>query len=1031
MSDKRFFKILILIAFFFAGQFVAGTGSDFSACNAQTVSASPATLKDALAIQAELKKAGIELSPDEIRRGKEALDRQELQAPAETVIAQTSSDKNLTVVEDSKEISLFHRSRKAGNYQDVSVDTLKPFGYEFFHGTDIQVLTQRRDIPVPSHYVVGPGDQINILLWGRVSARHTLTVDRDGKITIPDIGPVQVAGMTFDQMSRLLIGKASQITGTNIDISMGSTRTIPIFVLGDVVRPGAHTIGALGTITDALLLAGGPSVIGSMRRIELRRGDKIAMHFDLYDLFLKGDKSRDAVLQAGDVVFVPVTGPLAGITGNVKRPAIYELKDKFDLAHVIDLAGGVIPSAYTQQMQVERIVKNEKQIVIDINDKTLELVKNFVLQDADLVKIFPIMDYDDNAVYLQGNVKRPGRYAYQPGMKIREIVGTPDDLLAETYFNYALIKRENPPGKEVVLIPFHLGRLILQNDDSYNYALSPKDQIFVFNKSLFEDKPFVTVEGEIRGNPSLIGKEAEKTGAAQAARNRQILADLSAIKEELLKNDRFYPYVAKIEEIEEEIKTQDRPAPGALRYLQSELERANRQDLTDRLIKLEKQMQVSRRVELAGNMKVKDAILNAGGLTTAASRDQGQIIRQYPNNEYQTIYFNVARAMADDPRDNLALQDKDRIVIHSIWERHPKTSVFVAGDVTNPGTYQFTENMTVRDLVFKSGNVLKSAFLDEAEITSLHVIDGKMGSLSHKTINLRMALEGNPAHNVKLAPNDRLLVKTIADYETVRFVSLTGQVMFPGRYPFKKGELLSDLLHRAGGFTPHAYLRGAYFTRASARALQQKGLTEMVDRLEREIMAAGAGELATALSPEEIAAKKAELEQRQKFMSNLKNLKATGRMTIFLADAQKLKDTEYDFELEDGDVLHVPEKNNVVNVVGSVMSHGSHLYSNKLNYQDYIDAAGGYSYYADPGNTYVLKVDGSARKISRTHIGWNSARSRWEMTAYGGEISLIEPGDTIVVPEKFERIAWLREIKDISTILMNIAAVTAVMIAAF
>ncbi|HOQ43494.1 MAG TPA: SLBB domain-containing protein, partial [Smithellaceae bacterium] len=293
------------------------------------------------------------------------------------------------------------------------------------------------------------------------------------------------------------------------------------------------------------------------------------------------------------------------------------------------------------------------------------------------------------------------------------------------------------------------------------------------------------------------------------------------------------------------------------------------------------------------------------------------------------------------------------------------------------------------------------------------------------------ALEGDPAHNVKLAPNDRLLVKTIADYETVRFVSLSGQVMFPGRYPFKKGERLSDLLNRAGGFTPHAYLRGAYFTRASARTLQQKGLTEMVDRLEREIMAAGAGELATALSPEEIAAKKAELEQRQKFMNTLKNLKATGRMTIYLADAAKLKNTEYDFELEDGDALHVPEKNNVVNVVGSVMSHGSHLYSSSLNYQDYIDQAGGYSYYADPGNTYVLKVDGSARKISRTHIGWNSARSRWEMTAYGGEISLIEPGDTIVVPEKFERIAWLREIKDISTILMNIAAVTAVMIAAF
>ncbi|HQL00322.1 MAG TPA: SLBB domain-containing protein [Smithellaceae bacterium] len=1031
MPNRRFSTSPILIALLLTALFIGAACITLTPCAAQTVSATPSTLKDALAVQAELKKAGIELSPDEIRRGKEALDRQEAQTPAEAVILPPAADKNLTVVEDPKDVSIFHRARKAGNYQDVSVDTLKPFGYDFFHGADIRILTQRRDIPVPAGYVVGPGDQINILLWGRVSARHTLTVDRDGKITVPDIGPIQVAGMTFEQASERLIGKASQITGTNIDISMGATRTIPIFVLGDVARAGAHTIGALATITDALLLAGGPSAIGSMRRVELRRGDKVVTHFDLYDLFLKGDKSRDVVLQAGDVVFVPVTGPLVGITGNVKRPAIYELKDKFDLAHVIDLAGGVIPSAYTQQMQVERIVRNEKQIVIDINDKTLDLVKNFVLQDADLVKIFPIMDYDDNAVYLQGNVKRPGRYAYQPGMKIRDIIGKPDDLLAETYFDYALIKRENPPGRDVVLIPFHLGRLILKNDEAYNYALTPKDRVFIFNKSLFEDKPFVTVEGEIRGNSSLSEKDAEKTDTAQAARNRRILAELAAMKEELLKNDRFYLYAAKIEEIEEEIKTQARPTPGAMRYLQSELERADRPDLTDRLIKLEKQMQVSRRVELEGNMKVKDAILNAGGLTTAASRDKGQIIRQYSNNEFKTFYFNVESAMADDPRDNLILQDKDRIVIHSIWERHPKTSVFITGDVTNPGTYQFTQNLTVRDLVFKAGNVLKSAYLDEAEITSVRVVDGKMGSLSHQTISLRKALEGDPAHNVKLAPNDRLLVKTIADYETVRFVSLSGQVMFPGRYPFKKGERLSDLLNRAGGFTPHAYLRGAYFTRASARTLQQKGLTEMVDRLEREIMAAGAGELATALSPEEIAAKKAELEQRQKFMNNLKNLKATGRMTIYLADAAKLKNTEYDFELEDGDALHVPEKNNVVNVVGSVMSHGSHLYSSSLNYQDYIDQAGGYSYYADPGNTYVLKVDGSARKISRTHIGWNSARSRWEMTAYGGEISLIEPGDTIVVPEKFERIAWLREIKDISTILMNIAAVTAVMIAAF
>jgi polysaccharide export outer membrane protein len=154
-----------------------------------------------------------------------------------------------------------------------------------------------------------------------------------------------------------------------------------------------------------------------------------------------------------------------------------------------------------------------------------------------------------------------------------------------------------------------------------------------------------------------------------------------------------------------------------------------------------------------------------------------------------------------------------------------------------------------------------------------------------------------------------------------------------------------------------------------------------------------------------------------------------GRMTIYMADAKNLRNTEYDFELEDGDSLTIPEKNSVVNVIGSVMSQGSHLYSDKLNYQDYIDAAGGFSNYADPNNIYILKVDGGARKVSKNFIGWNSSSSRWEMTAYGGgNIKQIEPGDTIVVPEKADRIAWLREVKDITQILMNIAVVAAVAI---
>jgi protein involved in polysaccharide export with SLBB domain len=382
--------------------------------------------------------------------------------------------------------------------------------------------------------------------------------------------------------------------------------------------------------------------------------------------------------------------------------------------------------------------------------------------------------------------------------------------------------------------------------------------------------------------------------------------------------------------------------------------------------------------------------------------------------------------MAGDPRDNLLLQDRDRIIIHSVWERNPKRNVFVAGDVTNPGTYQFTENMTVRDLVFKAGNVLDSAYLNEAEITSMKVVDGKLGQLSHRTVNLRKAIEGDSAHNIALAPNDRLHVKQIADYQNVRFVTLSGQVTFPGKYPFRKGERLSDIIERAGGFTPHAYLRGAQFTRLTVRELQQKGLIEMTDRMERDLFSSGAEQASTALSAEEIAAVKVQAEQKKEFIEKIRKTKATGRMTIYMADISTLRNSGYDFELEDGDSLNVPEKSSVVNVVGSVMAAGSHLYSERLNYQDYIDAAGGYSNYADKDNVYILKVDGGARKISGNFLGWNSASWRWEMTTYGEK--QIEPGDTIVVPEKAERTAWLREIKDITQILMNIAVVAGVAI---
>ncbi len=256
------------------------------------------------------------LTPEEIIKGRELLEKinkNDVKSEKMGEKKEFNADQKKALGEDASN-SLFERSRRVGKYQDISLE-LKPFGYDFFNDTAIRVINDRKDVPVSANYVVGPGDEVKLMLWGRVNAQYNLTVDRNGSINIPQIGPIYVAGMTFEQMSTHLIKQSTQMVGANIDITMGALKTIPVFILGDVKRPGAYMIDAFATITDALLLAGGPTDIGSMRNIQLKRKDQVITKFDLYNLLLKGDKGADVVLQAGDVVFVPTCGPLVGIAG--------------------------------------------------------------------------------------------------------------------------------------------------------------------------------------------------------------------------------------------------------------------------------------------------------------------------------------------------------------------------------------------------------------------------------------------------------------------------------------------------------------------------------------------------------------------------------------------------------------------------------------------------------------------------------------------------------------------------------------------
>ena len=418
--------------------------------------------------------------------------------------------------------------------------------------------------------------------------------------------------------------------------------------------------------------------------------------------------------------------------------------------------------------------------------------------------------------------------------------------------------------------------------------------------------------------------------------------------------------------------------------------------------------------ELKDDTTIPQLIEMAGGLDTVAYTGRVQIERIVDNNR-QVVYESDLTSLKEK---SVKLQPGDVVKIFQVVQE--KRVVKLSGAVQREGNYGLKPGITVKDLIFLAGGLKYFVYTKEAELTRYSVTDE--GPKTEKILfNLEKAMAGDPESNLALKEDDYLFIRSIPNWQPQQVATIQGEARFPGVYPIKRGERLSSIIERAGGYSEYAYLRGAVFTREGLREIQQKNMEEIITRLERELLSASSAQAATATSPEAIAASKADAEQKQKFLESLKKLKATGRLTIHLGHLRLLKGSEFDIELEGGDSLYIPVSNNFVSVAGSVMTQGSFIYSSTLSSKDYIELAGGASRWADTSNMYIMKADGSAMRVATGLFSWNSARSRWETASFGEPIKEVEPGDTIVVPEKVERIAWLREIKDIAQIIANLA----------
>jgi protein involved in polysaccharide export with SLBB domain len=336
-------------------------------------------------------------------------------------------------------------------------------------------------IPVGPDYTVGPGDEILIRTWGQISQNLHLTVDRSGSIFIPQVGEVHVSGLPFAQLEDFLKAHYAYVfRNFDLNVNLGQLRSIQVFVTGQAQRPGSYTVSSLSTLVNAVFACGGPSAAGSLRHIELRRGSSLVTDFDLYDLLLRGDKSKDAPLQSGDVIYFRPSGPRVAVVGSVRVPAIYELRDDETVAGALALAGGVSPVANISSLEIERTQTqaggNSARVAMDVAMDRAGMA--LALADADLIRVRARAPSFAKTVTLRGNVAEPGRFAWRPGLRIRDLIPDQEALLTHDYW----LRREQlglPVADFQPLLPPIVSRAALEAQQAGNMTpltkVTPQD----------------------------------------------------------------------------------------------------------------------------------------------------------------------------------------------------------------------------------------------------------------------------------------------------------------------------------------------------------------------------------------------------------------------------------------------------------------------------------------------------------------------------------------------------------------------------
>jgi protein involved in polysaccharide export with SLBB domain len=787
--------------------------------------------------------------------------------------------------EDVTPVRMVHRSNPYSDIPSLYDMYVQPsarqrpnerFGLEIFRNSANDPGAIPMDLPVGPDYVVGSGDTLEIDLWGGVSQRLFRVVDREGRVSLPETGPLLVSGRSLGEVQQAV----QQVLRTeyrdiSADVSLSRLRTVRVYVVGDVAEPGAYDISSLSTPLNALFAAGGVTPRGSLRALKHYRGKQLVEEVDAYDLLLHGVRSDLRRLENGDTLLVPSLGPQVTVDGMVRRPAIYELHDESSLADVLELAGGILPTATLRHIEVQRVEAHEKRTMLTLDlsptgdaDSAKKQLEAFKINDGDEVHIFPIAPYNEDAIYIQGHVLRPGKYSYKQGMSLSDLIGSYKDLLPEPAPHYAEIVRLNPPDFHPSVESFDL-TAALANPASAP-KLQPLDTVRVFSRYDFEPAPEIWVGGEVRepGKYRTSGQAHLRDAVYQAG---GVTQDASLDSAQLFRTQP--DGTMKILSVDLREALAGNPVDNVIMQPRDRLlVHRNLTQVDPPTVYIKGEVAKPGRYPLTTNMRVEDLVRVAGGLKRSAYADSADLARFETNGSRKgsgnRLEVNLAAAMSGDPKTDVPLRDGDILTIRQLprWT-DIGASMTVRGEVLHPGTYGIGPGERLSSVLTRSGGFGPEAYpygavLVRSEVRQLETkshlelvqrvkaeqvylkslpdgdLDQKNAKMSAiaQTQSTLDQLEATPPIGrvvIHIRPDLRAWRNTAADIpvrdgdvlvipKTANYVTVTGQVFNPTAVAYVPGRSAKWYLSQAGGLTQLANKQAVFVVRGDGSVLGAK-----------------------------------------------------------------------------------------------------------------------------------------------------------------------------------------------------------------